>query len=323
MNMRISAARIKEVLPWKLLSILNRVIDVSKGFWPPILGYAILKIKYRKPKTYQDKIKYKIAYDRRSVLKIWADKSKVRSYVEEMIGLEYLNDVYGVFVNSENMNIDMFPRNFVVKASHGSGAVIIVSENAPKENSLPKDSRKVNWERFYIHPDSLIWTDLLSIANRWLTLDFYKSSSHLPEWAYKGIPPRIIVEKFLSDNGQVASDFRFFIFNGICEYIEVDSSWSNKPTRNMFDREWNEVEVTLKFPPEIPAPSCPPEMGKMILLAEKLSDGIDHVRVDFYLVGNKIIFGEMTNYHTSGKQIFYPLNFNYVFANNWNPKIHY
>lgn len=321
--MSISVAQIKEVLPWRFLTILRRINDISKGFWPPILGFTILKIRHSNPKTYQDKLKYKMAYDRRPILKIWADKSKVRAYVEEKIGLEYLNDVYGVFINSENMNIDMFPRNFVVKANHGSGAVIIVSESAPKENSLPKDSRTVNWERFYIHPDSLIWKDLYSITNRWMTLDFYKSSGHFPEWAYKGIPPRIIVEKFLGYGGQVASDFRLFIFNGVCEYIEVDSSWSELPTRNMFDREWNEVEVMLKFPPAIPAPSCPPEMGKMILLAEKLSDGVDHVRVDFYLIGNKIIFGELTNYHTSGRQIFYPLDFNHIFAKNWNPKVHY
>jgi hypothetical protein len=321
--MGISAARIKKVLPWRSLGILKRLIDISNGFWPPILGFTILRIKYRNPKTYQDKLKYKMAYDRRNILKIWADKNKVRAYVEEKIGPKYLNDVYGVFINSEDINIGIFPRNFVVKANHGSGAVIIVSEQAPKENSLPKDSRKVNWERFYIHPDSLIWLDLLNIVNRWMTLDFYKSPSHFPEWAYKDIPPRIIFEKFLGDDGQVASDYRFFIFNGICQYIEVDCSWSNLPTRNMFDSEWNPVNVTLKFPPAIPTPSRPTEMGKMIMLAEKLADGIDHVRVDFYLVGNKIIFGEMTNYHTSGQQIFYPLDFNYTFAKNWNPKAHY
>jgi hypothetical protein len=321
--MSISVTRIAKELTWKLLPILKRLRDISKGFWPPFLALTILKIKHRNPKTYQDKLKYKMAYDRRNILQIWADKSKVRKYVEEMIGHEYLNHVYGIFINSENISIDMLPRNFVVKANHGSGAVIIVSENAPKENFLPKDPRKVNWERFLIHPDSINWSDLFGIANRWMKLDFYKSSGHYPEWAYKGIPPRIIIEKFLDEGGKVASDYRFFIFNGSCKYIEVDCSWSNLPTRNMFDREWNEVEVTLKFPPAIPTPSVPPEMGEMILLAEKLANGVDHVRVDFYLVENKIIFGEMTNYHTSGQQIFYPHNFNYVFAKDWEPRAHY
>ena len=147
--MGISTARIKKVLPWRSLAILKRLIDISNGFWPPILGFTILRIKHRNPKTYQDKLKYKMAYDRRNILKIWADKNKVRAYVEEKIGPKYLNDVYGIFINSENINIGIFPRNFVVKANHGSGAVIIVSEQAPMENFLPKDSRKVNWERFY------------------------------------------------------------------------------------------------------------------------------------------------------------------------------
>ena len=164
--------------------------------------------------------------------------------------------------------------------------------------------------------------DLLNIADRWMKLDFYKSPGHFPEWAYKDIPPKIIVEKFLSDDGQVASDYRFFIFNGICQYIEVDCSWTDFPTRNMFDREWNPVEVRLKFPPAIPIPTRPPEMDKMILLSEKLADSTDHVRVDFYLLGHKIIFGEMTNYHTSALQIFHPLSFNEEFAYSWNPAAH-
>jgi hypothetical protein len=147
--MSISVARITKVLPWKLLPILRRVNDISKGYWPPILGFTILKIKHRNPKTYQDKLKYKMAYDRRNILKIWADKYKVRNSVEEMIGHEYLNHVYGIFINSKNMNVDMFPRNFAVKANHGSGAVIIVSENAPKENFLQRFSENKLGAIFY------------------------------------------------------------------------------------------------------------------------------------------------------------------------------
>jgi hypothetical protein len=152
-----------------------------------------------------------------------------------------------------------------------------------------------------------------------MKLDFYKSSGHFPEWAYKGIPPRIIVEKFLSDEAGVASDYRFFIFNGKCKYIEVDSSWKETPTRNMFDIHWKPLEVKLKFPPAIPHPDCPDSFEEMKSLAEKLADGVDHIRVDFYLIGEKIIFGEMTNYHTSGQQVFYPLSFNYEFASEWKP----
>ena len=36
------------------------------------------------------------------------------------------------------INWESLPRNFVIKASHGSGGVVIVHDGAPKENRLPK-----------------------------------------------------------------------------------------------------------------------------------------------------------------------------------------
>ena len=40
-------------------------------------------------------------------------------------------------------------------------------------------------------------------------------------------------------------------------------------------------------------------------LAEKLSAGIPHVRIDFYEVGDKIFFGEMTFTSLGGTMNFY------------------
>ena len=45
----------------------------------------------------------------------------------------------------------------------------------------------------------------------------------------------------------------------------------------------------------------------MLFVAEKLSEGFPHVRVDLYNINQeKIIFGELTFYHQSGIEKFYP-----------------
>jgi len=45
----------------------------------------------------------------------------------------------------------------------------------------------------------------------------------------------------------------------------------------------------------------------MLFVAEKLSEGFPHVRVDLYNINQeKIIFGELTFYHGSGFEKFYP-----------------
>ena len=51
----------------------------------------------------------------------------------------------------------------------------------------------------------------------------------------------------------------------------------------------------------------------MLEIAKKLSKNIKHVRVDLYLINDKIYFGELTFYHESGQAKFEP--------EQWNEKI--
>ena len=47
-------------------------------------------------------------------------------------------------------------------------------------------------------------------------------------------------------------------------------------------------------------PSKPSLFEEMKVIARILSQGIPHVRVDLYIINNKIYFGEMTFFHNSG-----------------------
>ena len=49
-------------------------------------------------------------------------------------------------------------------------------------------------------------------------------------------------------------------------------------------------------------------------LASKLSQGIPHVRVDFYEVGGNVLFGELTFYHWGGFVRFEPRDWDYKFG---------
>ena len=49
-------------------------------------------------------------------------------------------------------------------------------------------------------------------------------------------------------------------------------------------------------------------------LAAKLSRGIPHVRIDFYEVGRKVYFGEMTFFHWSGMMPYEPIAWDYKFG---------
>ena len=52
----------------------------------------------------------------------------------------------------------------------------------------------------------------------------------------------------------------------------------------------------------------------MIAIAENLSKGIPHVRVDLYQANHKVLFGEMTFYHFGGMVPFEPASWDRVFG---------
>ena len=320
---------VKKRFPKSGLNTIRRINDISHGFWPLPLSTLVMAIKSRKLETYQQKMIYKIAFDRNPLICTFADKYLVRDYISKKIGEDYLTNILGVYSNADEIIFANLPRNFAMKASHGSGGVVLVSENADRNEKLPVNLQGVNWERYLVHPDSLDLQILRKLAKHWLTLNFWNSYGHYPEWAYKNISPRIIVEELLNQDGHIPQDFRFFIFNGSCEFVEVDSRWDNIATKTLFNRNWEFINASRNFPGRKPfatanpLPNMPQNFEKMRELAESLAEEVDHLRVDFYCISGKIVVGELTNYHTSGLQKFSPESFNKLFGKSWSPQKHY
>ena len=79
----------------------------------------------------------------------YADKYKVREYIKEKIGEEYLIPLLGVYDKAEDILYEKLPNKFVIKCNHGSGYNLIVlnkdSINTKKYyNSNKKDSNIFN-----------------------------------------------------------------------------------------------------------------------------------------------------------------------------------
>ena len=103
-------------------------------------------------------------------------------------------------------------------------------------------------------------------------------------------------------------DYKFFCFNGKVKFMFIASNrqGSGDTYFDFFDLDFNHLPFMQGHPNAPELPHKPNNFNKMILLAEKLSKDIPHVRVDFYEVNNRIYFGEMTFYHFSGLMPFVP-----------------
>ena len=144
---------------------------------------------------------------------------------------------------------------------------------------------------------------------------FLKRNYYYPtrEWPYKNIKPLIICEELLTqENNDELMDYRVFCFNGEPKFITVDFNITDKKKtrRNLYDLGWNLLDYEISYPKETKIKLEKPQNLKLIIdLSKKLSASFPHSRIDFYCIGNKLYFGEITFYHQSGMGVFTPPEF--------------
>ena len=247
----------------------------------------------RNPKTFNEKVAYKILYDRRPILTRIADKLQARDYVAERIGAQYLTELYQVCGSANEIDWQKLPERFVIKTNHGSGMNIFV----PNKSKI----------------------DVCAISSRldtWLTVNFH---SYFLEWCYRDIRPAIFIEEMLTeDDGAMAIDWKFFTFDGRAEFLQVDVDRFGQQKRNVYDRRLNRLPFSGNHPNSPTDPKFPRNIDLMFSLAGRLGTGLDFVRVDMYNINQRIVFGEFTHYPGAGRERFYPAKFDEIIGAKWH-----
>jgi hypothetical protein len=241
------------------------------------------KPNLKNPETFNEKIQWLKLYDRRPGYIMMSDKFEVRKYIKEKIGDKYLIPFLGLWENFNDINFNKLPNQFVLKCTHDSGSIFI----CPDKNTLDIDDvRKKIEERFN-----------------------YNYFLHGREWCYKDIKPRIIAEKYMVDeSGTGLKDYKFFCFNGEPKIIEVDIDRFINHKRNFYSLQWEYQPVQegkQRTDPNLVIDK-PPVLDEMIDIVRKLAAGIPHIRVDLYVIGRKIYFGELTFYDGNGYNEYNP-----------------
>lgn len=296
----------------------RRGADLVRGYWPHALANYRLRRTTKAPVTVSEKMRYRLAFDRRPILHTFADKVAVRDYVRARVGKSYLTYMYGIYATAEDLVLDGVPREFVCKASHGSGAAVISWNGAP-QRPLPKDPSRTGWELFTVHPENIDVQTLRAYARYWLSLDYEYGWGRLPEWGYRGLPRRVIVEELLTTpEGGIPEDLKFWTFGGVVKVIHVISSRFGTAHGDLFTRDWQVIPATLAgFAMSENPPPRPDNLDELIGIAERLGAGMDLVRVDLYNLGGRIVFGEMTGTPGGYPGKISPPSFDYWLGQQW------
>ena len=268
---------------WKVLEIACPDKPYLSLMFKKRLGYAM---NWKNPQSFNQKLQWMKLYDRNPLYSKYADKVEVRDFVSKTIGDQYLIPCLGVYEKAEDIDYQSLPERFVLKCNHGA-----------KYNVICTDKNKLNIP------------ETNASLNRWLKSKFWRLKR---EYHYKAIKPRIICEQYMEDTETGGlNDYKVFMIAEQPYMIQVDLDRFGEHQRNIYDADWNLMDVKISFPngPEVPKPAV---LAEMIACAKKLSAGFKEVRVDFYVINGKLYFGEMTFFSGAGFSKYSPREFEFT-----------
>lgn len=284
--------------PWLVFKFL-----AGKGLLDSMPDEPYLRLMYRAtvgrkpdfghPATFSEKLQWLKLHNRQPEYVVMADKVKAKDYVAAKIGEEYIIPTLGVWESADDVDFDSLPDCFVIKCNHNSGKGMYICRDKSRMDAakVREGLRRGLAENYWLHGR---------------------------EWPYRDVPRRIIAEKFMDDgSGTDLADYKFFCFGGEPRLCQVISDRSTDEKIDFYDMGWNRLIGLIGLntearnsDSEIDRPACFDDMKRC---AGILAGSMPFSRIDFYCVGGRAYWGEITFFPASGFGRFVP--------DEWNEKI--
>lgn len=230
------------------------------------------EMDFSNPQTYCQKVYWLRLYGATPLKQKLSDKYLCREYVRDTIGEAYNVPLLGVWDTFDEIDFDKLPKKFVLKANHGCGFNIII-KNKESMNKL-----NVKYK-----------------INRWMKMNY---AMFFCELQYYNISRKIIAEQYLEQLDGGLYDYKFHCINGkplFCEVIGERNIETGDGRQAIYDCKWNKLEFTFgDYKPFDSLIEKPKLLNEMLDVSAKLSLGIDYVRVDLYMVEDRVFVGELT-----------------------------
>lgn len=211
-------------------------------------------------------------------------RAGVRAAANREGGGSLLNELYAVWDSAAEIDLDSLrnsdgerPSSVVLKTNNGCGDVLIVHDI---------DTANLSAIRRKMH--------------RALHRRFGRKTA---EYHYLAIRPCILAERLLPGDplhGGAPVDYKFYCFAGVPRYCLVcyDRRAAGNVKTGLYDAHtWENLGHYVTGPYQDPEQHVfprPRSLKRMLRIAARLSEGFPTVRVDFYEVDGKPVFGEMT-----------------------------
>lgn len=226
----------------------------------------------RRPSTFNEKIHWRLRYDRRPLLATTCDKLAMKEHARRIApGLVRIPETLWSGSDVAGLAHVELPAHWVLKPNDASGLVLF--------GSGPAD------------PD-----ELAARTASWLHRKYRRQHE---EWAYRRARPGLLVEEFIGTPGESPADLKVLVFDGVPRIVGVHSSRDTIHRNRLYTPDWEPLPWTGGYTrgPDTPRPE---RLEDMLKAASALAAGFDMLRVDFYEHEGVLWFGELTPYPGGG-----------------------
>ncbi|EKT64776.1 ATP-grasp fold amidoligase family protein [Providencia burhodogranariea] len=256
---------------------------------------------FNDPKSFNEKVNYRMLNDRNPLYTQLADKLSARNYVSQKIGEQYLVPILAAYNCAEEINIDKLPERFVLKCNHDSGSSIICQNKAEFDLQKAKDKLSFHLKK---------------------NLYYITRERH-----YKNIPAKIICEQYIDlfankNRKLVPETCRIHCFSGKPIYAEVDytDEFGNEYI-NIYDTQWQLQPMTFGYPNMLEPIPEPALFQEMLRLAQRLVSPFDYCRADFLMSDQRLYFSELTFAPSAGRTKIQPLSWDFRLGELWDQRM--
>ncbi|MBC2890000.1 ATP-grasp fold amidoligase family protein [Gordonibacter massiliensis (ex Traore et al. 2017)] len=227
------------------------------------------------PSTFNEKILWlKLnEYMDNPLVKQCADKYQVRRYISNAGFGDCLIPLLSSCDSPCIPDWGSLPNRFVLKLNVGCGHNLIVNDKACASRE-----------------------EIEKIAEGWFKSEDWLGYS---EMQYKDVPKKLLVEaNICSDEDGLPKDYKFFCMDGECKCVMIceDRDIAARRAKYYFlDKNWSLLPFSKEALENPRRVFCKPSsIDKAFAIAESIAKGWPFVRVDLYIVDERIYFGEMT-----------------------------
>lgn len=231
----------------------------------------------KRPRTFSDKLLHRMLFDTSPVLGRYADKSWSKEYAAKLLpGVLHVPTTrfFGEGSGARTYVSRHPSADLVVKPNHLGGGIVLFTRPRPTDDD---------------------WSRLFEATER--TEKVYLKTMGTP-WRLAG--RGYLIEDRLRISGDTPLDeFKIHVFAGTSRLVSHYSDRFRGTLVRHYRPDWSCPEIDTKYgvAPRIARPSV---LTQMLDAAARLCEGLDYMRVDFYLIDDTLYFSEFAPYPSFG-----------------------